>query len=99
MEVRRQIDVAGIVQGVGFRPYIYRLASERNLTGCVANSPAGVTIEVEGPLQVVEDFVTRLPLSAPTLSHITEVRVKELPCSGDQEFRIVATKRGKRVKP
>ena len=97
VEVRRQIDVAGIVQGVGFRPYIYRLAIEHNLTGCVANSPAGVTIEVEGPLHVVEDFVTRLPLAAPTLSHITEVRVRELPCSGDQEFRIVATRRGERV--
>ena len=68
MEVRRQIDVAGIVQGVGFRPYIYRLASERNLPAACRNSPAGVTIEVQGPVEAVEEFVSRLPRKAPPLS-------------------------------
>jgi hydrogenase maturation protein HypF len=98
MGVRRQIDVAGIVQGVGFRPYVYRLAIERNLAGSVANSSAGVTIEVEGPVEAVEEFVTRLPLAAPPLSHITQVWVREVPCSGDQEFRILASKRGETVR-
>jgi hydrogenase maturation protein HypF len=98
VEVRRQIDVAGIVQGVGFRPYVYRLAIERNLRGCVSNSSSGVTIEIEGPVDAVEEFVTRLPLAAPPLSHITQVRVRELPCSGDSEFRILASKRGEQVR-
>lgn len=98
MGVRRQIDVAGIVQGVGFRPYVYRLAIERKLTGSVANSPAGVTIEIEGPVEAVEEFVTRLPLTAPPLAHITQVWVRELQCNGDQEFRILASKRGDQVR-
>jgi hydrogenase maturation protein HypF len=98
VEVRRQIDVTGIVQGVGFRPYVYRLAIERKLTGCVANSASGVTIEVEGPVEAVEEFVTRLPQAAPTLSPITQVRVREVPCSGDQEFRILASKPGEQVR-
>ena len=97
MEVRRQIDVAGIVQGVGFRPYVYRLALERRLAGNVANSPAGVTIEVEGPAEVVEEFVLNLPLSAPPLSRITHIQVREVPCSGDHDFRILATRRGEQI--
>ncbi len=97
MEVRRQIDVAGLVQGVGFRPYVYRLAIERSLAGNVANSPAGVTIEVEGPSEAVEEFVLNLPLAAPPLSRITHIQVREVPCSGDREFRILATQRGAQI--
>ncbi len=98
MKVRRQIEVAGIVQGVGFRPYIYRLASERNLCGNVSNSPSGVTIEIQGPIEAVEEFVSRLPAEAPPLSQITEVRVHEVSCNGDRDFRIVATQRGAPVR-
>ena len=49
MQIRRQIEVSGIVQGVGFRPYIYRLATERQLAGTIRNTSAGVTIEIQGP--------------------------------------------------
>ncbi len=96
--VRRQIEVAGIVQGVGFRPYIYRLAIERNLCGNVSNSPSGVTIEVQGPPEAVDEFVRRLPAEAPPLSQITEVRVHEVCCNADRDFRIVATQRGAPVR-
>jgi hydrogenase maturation protein HypF len=98
VQVRRQIDVAGIVQGVGFRPYIYRLASERNLAGSVANSAAGVTIEIQGSVDAVEEFVTQLPLAPPPLSRITQIWVRELPCNGDRDFRILASKRGDAVR-
>jgi hydrogenase maturation protein HypF len=98
VDVRRQIEVAGIVQGVGFRPYIYRLAIERHLCGNVSNSSSGVTIEVQGPLAAVEEFVRRLPEEAPPLARITELRVVELTCNGDQDFRIVASKRGEPVR-
>jgi hydrogenase maturation protein HypF len=94
VKVRRQIEVAGIVQGVGFRPYIYRLAIERNLCGNVSNSPSGVTIEIQGPIEAVEEFVSRLPAEAPPLSQITDVQVHEVCCNGDRDFRIVATQRG-----
>ena len=98
MTVRRQIEVAGIVQGVGFRPYVYRLALERRLAGTISNTPAGVSIEVEGPQEAVEEFVARLPASAPPLARITSVQVRDLSCVGEQQFRIVATRRGEQAR-
>ena len=98
MNVRRQIEVAGIVQGVGFRPYIYRLAIERHLCGNVSNSASGVIIEVQGPPEAVDEFVRRLPEEAPPLARITELRVADLTCNADREFRIVASKRGDPVR-
>jgi len=90
--LRRGIDVFGIVQGVGFRPYIYRLATERGLTGSISNTAAGVSIEIEGPAEEVADFQARLPVEAPPLARITGVVVRELPCNGDRDFRIVASR-------
>ena len=89
MPIRRQIEVSGIVQGVGFRPYIYRLATERQLVGTISNTSAGVILEIQGPTEAVEDFISRLPQEAPPLSRITEIKTRDLPLNGDQEFRIV----------
>lgn len=98
MEVRRQIEVSGIVQGVGFRPFIFRLATTRHLNGTICNTSAGVTIEVQGPAEAVEDFVEHLPSEAPPLARITGFSVHELPCNGDREFRIVHSARGEQVR-
>jgi len=91
MLVRRQIDVSGIVQGVGFRPYIYRLATETRLAGTIRNTSSGVTIEVQGPPSAVNDFISRLPREAPPLARITDIVTADLPCNGDREFRIIAS--------
>ena len=91
MPIRRQIEVSGIVQGVGFRPYIYRLATERKLVGTIRNTTSGVTIEIQGPAPAVEDFISRLPQEAPPLARITEIATADLPCNGDQGFRIIAS--------
>jgi len=56
MNVRRHIEVSGIVQGVGFRPHVYRLARERALAGEISNTPSGVTIEVQGPQETIDDL-------------------------------------------
>ncbi len=98
MEVRRQIEVSGIVQGVGFRPYVYRLATGRHLRGTIRNTSAGVTIEIQGPAETVQDFVERLPAEAPPLARITNVVVHEVPCNGDQEFCIVHSHEGEEVR-
>jgi hydrogenase maturation protein HypF len=108
MEVRRRIEVSGIVQGVGFRPYIYRLATSRQLKGTIRNTAAGVTIEIQGPAKTVQDFIECLPLEAPPLARITNVTVDELPCialesgdaqiSGDGDFRIVHSREGEEVR-
>ena len=98
MDVRRQIEVSGIVQGVGFRPYVYRLATGRHLSGVIRNTPAGVTIEIQGPAETVQDFVERLPAEAPPLARITSLAVREVPCNGDQDFRIVHSAEGAEVR-
>ncbi len=94
MKVRKAISVAGIVQGVGFRPYVYRLALERRLTGFITNTAAGVTIEVEGERNAIEDFLAQLPAEAPPLARITEVQVSEIACNHDAEFRILPSRMG-----
>jgi hydrogenase maturation protein HypF len=96
MAVRRQIEVSGIVQGVGFRPYAYRLATERHLSGTIRNTSSGVTIEVQGPAEAIADFTARLPQEAPPLSRITDIAFVDVPCegiscNGDSEFRILAS--------
>ena len=78
MPVRKAIEVSGIVQGVGFRPYIYRLASERQLVGSICNTAAGVSIEVQGPPAAVDDFLARLPAEAPPLARIPAITVREV---------------------
>ena len=98
MEVRRQIEVSGIVQGVGFRPYVYRLATTRGLAGTICNTSAGVTIEIQGPADQVADFVERLPADAPPLARITGVTLREVPCNGDRDFRIVHSQAGEAVR-
>ena len=98
MEVRRQIEVSGIVQGVGFRPYVYRLATGRHLRGTIRNTSAGVTIEIQGPAETVQDFVERLPAEAPPLARITSLAVHDMPCNGDRDFRIVHSHEGEEVR-
>jgi hydrogenase maturation protein HypF len=91
MRVRKEIQVSGIVQGVGFRPYVYRLATDRNLGGYISNTTAGVTIEIQGPPELVEDFVSRLPAEAPALAQITQVLVRRVPCQENRGFEIVSS--------
>jgi hydrogenase maturation protein HypF len=102
MDVRRQIDVSGIVQGVGFRPYVYRLATGRHLSGTIRNTSAGVTIEIQGSAETVQNFVEHLPVEAPPLARITCVAVHDVPClatqsSGDQDFCIIHSREGEEV--
>ena len=89
--IRRGIQVSGIVQGVGFRPYVYRLANQRSLVGRISNTAAGVVIEVQGSPEAVDDFLTRLPREAPPLARITGIDVCELPCDHDDAFQIVTS--------
>jgi len=89
--VRRGVLVCGVVQGVGFRPTVYRLATEEGLAGFIGNDTDGVTIEIEGPLARVEVFLTRLRAEAPPLSRIDSIAVSEIATTGETGFRIVAS--------
>ena len=88
---RARIIVRGIVQGVGFRPFIYRLASDHELKGWVLNSTEGVVIEVEGSIERLEEFITDITLQAPPLAVIEKVETSFLPPVGYQSFIIQAS--------
>jgi len=85
------VHVRGVVQGVGFRPFVYRLALEEGLTGFIGNSTDGVTIEVEGPSASLDSFLARLRSEAPPLSRIDSIAVREVAPANDTGFRIVAS--------
>ena len=89
--VRARIIVRGIVQGVGFRPFIYRLASDHELKGWVLNSTEGVVIEVEGSTKGIEEFIANITLKVPPLAVIERVKSSFLPPVGYQSFIIQAS--------
>ncbi len=92
--LRKAIDVSGIVQGVGFRPFVYRLANQCALSGFIANTPLGVSIEVEGLPEKVDEFLLRLPREIPPLAKVTALSDRELESVGDPSFRIITTRHG-----
>ena len=86
--MRRRIQVRGIVQGVGFRPFVYHLAHLLHLTGYVQNTADGVLIEIEGCSALLEDFLHRLVSEPPPLARIDAVTVTALATTGDTSFVI-----------
>ncbi|MFZ0974675.1 MAG: carbamoyltransferase HypF, partial [Solirubrobacteraceae bacterium] len=85
---RLRVRVTGTVQGVGFRPYVYRLAGELSLAGFVLNDAHGVLIEVEGDAVAIDRFLARLPGEAPPLAVVEQVLAEErVPC-GEGSFAI-----------
>ena len=86
--IRKRIRVRGIVQGVGFRPFVYNLAHQLGLTGYVLNSSAGVTIEIEGGEPAVSQFVATLRNSPPPLAQIEDVAIADLEPAGETSFVI-----------
>ena len=91
VSTRVRIEVRGAVQGVGFRPFVYRLARETGLGGWVINGPAGVVIEAEGEADAVDGFLARLRSELPPSASIEEMAVTELPAEGEAEFAIRAS--------
>jgi hydrogenase maturation protein HypF len=92
--VRTAIRVEGVVQGVGFRPFVYTLATGLGLTGLVGNDLDGVFIEVEGPPAAVVDFLLRLERDAPPLARIERVTTRALPPRRSASFAIAASESG-----
>ncbi len=92
MSARRvRVRVTGTVQGVGFRPYVHRLAHALELSGFVLNDVEGVLIEAEGPGERIDSFLGRLPREAPPLARVEGVGTAEAPVRGDAGFSIAAT--------
>ncbi len=93
---RREITVRGIVQGVGFRPFIYALAHQYRLGGLVRNDAEGVHIEVEGPPEELERFLRGIREDAPPLAVVETVSWRPLATHGETTFRIEESRDGTR---
>jgi hydrogenase maturation protein HypF len=91
-KIRRQLHVRGIVQGVGFRPFVYKLATSLGLTGFVFNSSSGVTIEIEGDDSMIHTFVESLELDPPPLAQILQLTVSEMAAVGSVGFDILESR-------
>lgn len=83
------VHIDGVVQGVGFRPFIYSLAKRYDLTGWVRNTSAGVDIEVDGPAASLREFVGAITRQAPPLARIDSVKFQVTDPNGYAEFEIV----------
>lgn len=88
---RRRLRVCGVVQGVGFRPFVHRLATELGLAGFVGNDDEGVFVEVEGSPPRLDEFGERLRVELPRLASISSVDVVSVPVLGGAGFVIVAS--------
>nr|WP_320148107.1 carbamoyltransferase HypF [uncultured Anaeromusa sp.] len=87
---RWQVQVEGIVQGVGFRPFVHRLAYELALAGFVCNTGAGVLAEVEGPTVSLQEFMRRLAAEAPPMALVERIQRQgiDIEATGENEFVI-----------
>jgi hydrogenase maturation protein HypF len=94
LPVGRRIRVTGIVQGVGFRPFVHHLAAVHGLLGDVANTGQGVDIRVFGAAAAVDRLVAALREEAPPLARLDTVSVAEIPWEERQGFAILASEAG-----
>ena len=89
--VARKFHVNGIVQGVGFRPFVYQLAKQYGLKGEVANTAAGVSIHIEGPSSKINSFENDISENSPPLAHIVEITSQDEPPKHFAHFNIVSS--------
>ncbi|MFI8966339.1 carbamoyltransferase HypF [Streptomyces sp. NPDC053493] len=94
VRARSRVVVRGVVQGVGFRPFVYALATGLRLSGHVTNTADGVVAEVEGAPEDVAAFCTRLAPDAPPLARVESVEATEVAASGGSGFTIVPSPQG-----
>lgn len=90
--VAKRLEVNGIVQGVGFRPFVYNLARSYRLTGQVANTSGGVIIHIEGPIEKVDSFLIDISCKHPPLAQIVELEQLDDSVRGFSEFSIVKSR-------
>ena len=90
--VARRVEINGIVQGVGFRPFVYQLAHHYNLKGEIANTSSGVAIHIEGPQTQIESFSKDLAQKCPPLARITEIALYVEYFKDFKDFTIAASR-------
>ena len=96
-EARRRLLVNGIVQGVGFRPFVYRIALGFGLKGFIRNTSSGVLIEVQGSSMLLDSFVCTLQSDLPPLARIEAIKESTLDCIAEERFVIADSSAGAEV--
>lgn len=86
--------IEGIVQGVGFRPFVHRQAARLGLSGWARNTAAGLELELEGPKAALDDFQNILRTAPPPLAVIEKVQVQPVPPTGERGFSILPSREG-----
>lgn len=99
LRLRRRLLVRGVVQGVGFRPYVYNLARESGLAGFVKNTSSGVLVEIEGDIEAVDSFEQSLARNGPPLMRIDSIESANLCLANDGAFTIRASESSENVLP
>ena len=86
---RYSLEIRGIVQGVGFRPHLYRLAESLAISGFVQNTAEGIYAEIEGNTAACDSFISSLKQHPPALTRIKSIHINPLPLQGDIHFVIL----------
>lgn len=86
--IRKYIEVSGLVQGVGFRPFVYRIALQNHLKGFIKNSSIGVVIDIEGEENDISAFLDSLQYNGPSLSKIENISIKNMEITNYKIFDI-----------
>lgn len=86
---RFRLEISGIVQGVGFRPFVYSQAKKIGLKGFVGNESKGVFIEIEGEEKKLNEFIEHLKADAPPLAHISEIKLQTIELKDETDFKII----------
>jgi hydrogenase maturation protein HypF len=97
--IRVAVRVSGVVQGVGFRPFVHGAATARGLAGWVRNRSDGVGLEVEGPEPAVRDFLDALRVDRPPAARVERVDVALVAPRGDRDFRILRSAQAASTRP
>jgi hydrogenase maturation protein HypF len=87
-----KLTIQGIVQGVGFRPFVYTLAKRYNLNGTVSNGSNGVEIFVNASKEILEQFMKSIEDELPSLASIESLELEEVAFQNFQDFQIIKTK-------
>lgn len=95
---RRSLTISGAVQGVGFRPFLWRLAGEFGVAGFARNVSEGVRAEIQASPSVLDEFERRLRVSAPTLANITDIFREIIPVIDENDFKILPSEGGEKTK-
>jgi hydrogenase maturation protein HypF len=91
---RRRLRITGVVQGVGFRPFVHRLAAERELSGFVLNDGQGVLVEIEGDPERLDDFVSAIHTDPPSLAIVRSLEGERIAALGEPDFQIKQSSAG-----